>query len=79
MARFALVGKHGTDDPTLAGFPFIMGNAAAEQGHEVQICLLGEAVMLMKDSVAEATCPVGHGPIKGLLETAIGNGIPIYL
>jgi hypothetical protein len=38
----------GSDDPTKAAFPFSHALALAEAGHEVQIYLLGEAVVLMR-------------------------------
>jgi predicted peroxiredoxin len=46
--------KRGSDDPTKAAFAFLHGAALAEAGHEVQISLLGEAVSLMRKSVAES-------------------------
>lgn len=49
----------GSDDPTKAAFPFLHGLALAEAGHAVQIFLLGEAVSLMRSSVAAAVVPVG--------------------
>ena len=49
----------GSDDPTKAAFPFSHGLALAEAGHEVQIYLLGEAVVLMRKVVADAVTPVG--------------------
>jgi predicted peroxiredoxin len=49
----------GSDDPTKAAFPFLHGHALAEAGHEVQIFLLGEAVSVMRKSVASALVPVG--------------------
>jgi hypothetical protein len=49
----------GSDDPTKAAFPFSHGPALAEAGHEVQIYLLGEAVVLMRKVVADAVTPVG--------------------
>ena len=49
----------GSDDPTKAAFPFLHGEALSEAGHEVQIFLLGEAVSLMRKSVADAIVPVG--------------------
>ena len=50
----------GSDDPTKAAFPFLHGNALAEAGHDAQIFLLGEAVSLMRDPVANAVIPVGR-------------------
>jgi predicted peroxiredoxin len=49
----------GSDDPTKAVFPFLHANALAEGGHDAQIFLLGEAVALMRDPVANAVVPVG--------------------
>ena len=56
----------GSDDPTKAAFPFLHGLALAEAGHEVQIFLLGEAVSLMRKSVATAVVPVGWRRFWGL-------------
>src|SRR5579863_8350379 len=53
----------GSDDPTKAAFPFLHGLALSEAGHTVQIFLLGEAVSLMRSSVAAAVVPVGWPPI----------------
>jgi hypothetical protein len=52
----------GSDDPTKAAFPFLHGLALSEAGHTVQIFLLGEAVSLMRKSVASAVAPVGWPP-----------------
>jgi predicted peroxiredoxin len=49
----------GSDDPTKAAFPFLHGLALTEAGHEVQIFLLGEAVGLMRKTLANAVTPVG--------------------
>ncbi len=49
----------GSDDPTKAGFPFLHGLALSEAGHEVQFFLLGEAVGLMRKTLANAVTPVG--------------------
>jgi predicted peroxiredoxin len=49
----------GSDDPTKAAFPFLHGNAIGGVGHEVQLFLLGEAVSLVRDPVANAVVPVG--------------------
>lgn len=68
----------GSDDPTKAAFPFLHGNALAEAGHEVQIFLLGEAVSLMRQSVAAAVVPVGWPPLADALHTAVTHKIQIY-
>ena len=58
----------GSDDPTKAAFPFLHGLALAEAGHSVQIFLLGEAVSVMRKSVAEAIVPVGWPPLAQTLQ-----------
>src|SRR5580704_16391046 len=58
----------GSDDPTKAAFPFLHGHALAEAGHEVQIFLLGEAVSLMRKSMANAVVPVGWPPLGETLQ-----------
>ncbi|HET7893873.1 MAG TPA: hypothetical protein VFL34_20245 [Candidatus Sulfotelmatobacter sp.] len=68
----------GSDDPTRASFPFLHGLALAEAGHEVQIFLLGEAVSLMRKSVAEAIVPVGWPPLAGTLEKIVAKKIQVY-
>jgi predicted peroxiredoxin len=68
----------GSDDPTKAVFPFLHGDALSEAGHEVQIFLLGEAVSLMRKSVANAVVPVGWPPLSKVLNKIVTKRIPIY-
>jgi predicted peroxiredoxin len=68
----------GSDDPTKAAFPFLHGHALAEAGHEVQIFLLGEAVSLMRPSVAKAVVPVGWPPLAEALDKVVAKKIQIY-
>jgi len=68
----------GSDDPTKAAFAFLHGNALAEAGHSVQIFLLGEAVSLLRASVAHAVVPVGWPPLIEALQKAAANRIQIY-
>ena len=68
----------GSDDPTKAAFPFLHGHALAEAGHAVQIFLLGEAVSLMRLSVAKAVVPVGWPPLEDALRKVVEKKIQIY-
>jgi predicted peroxiredoxin len=68
----------GSDDPTKAAFPFNHGLALAEAGHQVQIFLLGEAVNLMRRSVAESVVPVGWPKIAESLSKIADKHIQIY-
>ena len=68
----------GSDDPTKAAFPFLHGLALSEAGHTVQIFLLGEAVSLMRKSLAGAVVPVGWPPLEQSLSKAAERHIQIY-
>lgn len=68
----------GSDDPTKAAFPFLHGLALSEAGHNVQIFLLGEAVSLMRKSVAAAVVPVGWAPLEETMTKVAARKIQIY-
>jgi predicted peroxiredoxin len=68
----------GSDDPTKAAFPFLHGDALSEAGHEIQIFLLGEAVSLMRKSVANSVVPVGWPPLSEALSKIAAKKIQIY-
>ena len=68
----------GSDDPTKAAFPFLHGDALSEAGHDIQIFLLGEAVSLMRKSVANAVVPVGWPPLAEVLSKLVTKKIPTY-
>ena len=68
----------GSDDPTKAAFAFLHGLALSEAGHSVQIFLLGEAVSLMRASVAAAVVPVGWPPLGETMRKVADRKIQIY-
>src|SRR5271157_2691743 len=67
----------GSDDPTKSAFPFLHGLALSEAGHSVQVFLLGEAVSVMRKSVATAIVPVGWPPLAETLEKVAARHITI--
>ncbi len=69
----------GSDDPTKASFPFLHANAFAEAGHHAQIFLLGEAVSLMRTSLADAIVPVGWPPLSEVFAKTVALGVPIHV
>jgi predicted peroxiredoxin len=68
----------GSDDPTKAAFPFSHGLALSEAGHEVQMYLLGEAVVLMRKVVADAVTPVGWRAVGDFLNKLAAKKVTIY-
>jgi predicted peroxiredoxin len=78
VLKILMKSAWGSDDPTKAAFPFLHGLALAEAGHQVQIFLLGEAVNVMRKTVAAAMVPVGWPPLAETLEKVAGRNIHIY-
>ena len=75
MGTIMNFSTNGSENPTKAVLPFLSANGAVEAGHEPAITLFGDAVVLMKDSVANAVVPVGWPPLKDILATTIANKI----
>lgn len=79
MAKFLYVSSHGSDDPTRASVAFVAANGAVEAGHQAEIALLGEAVYVLKEAIANAIVPVGWPPLKDLMARAIQGGVQIHV
>jgi predicted peroxiredoxin len=79
VARMLFVGTCGSENPTKSVLPFLSAKGALEAGHQPQVALVGDAVVLMKDVVANAVVPVGWPPLRELLNTALEQGTPIYV
>jgi predicted peroxiredoxin len=76
--KIVMKSAWGSDDPTKAAFPFLHGLALADAGHEVQIFLLGEAVALMRKTLANSVTPVGWPPVGETLDKLAAKRIQIY-
>ena len=48
--KFLYIGSFGSEDPTRAGLTFVMAKGAKEAGHDVEIALQGDAVVLCPSS-----------------------------
>ena len=79
MAKLLYFSTNGSENPTKAVLPFLSANGAVEAGHEAQIVLFGDAVVVMKDAVANSVVPVGWPPLKEMMATTIKNKVPIYV
>ena len=79
MASQLFIGLHGSEDPTKATFPFLFANGALDAGHQTAIILLGDAVVLMNNTVAENVHGVGFPPLKELMAKVVAAKVPIYI
>ena len=76
--KFLYIGSFGSEDPTRAGLTFVMAKGAKEAGHDVEIALLGDAVVLFNEAVAANVQPMGLPSLKELLAFTRANKIPVY-
>lgn len=79
MATLLYVTLSGSDDPVKASFPFLAANGAVGAGHQAQIFLVGDAVVVMKDAIASTLNPMGWPSLVDLLGTTSKHQIPIYV
>ena len=79
MATLLYHSTHGSDDPTRASLVYIAANGAVDAGHTAEVFLVGEAVYLMKDEVANAMVPLGWPPLREVLAKAIEGGVTTYV
>ena len=79
MASELFIGLHGSEDPTKATFPFIMASGALDAGYKTAIILVGDAVVLMKSTVADNVRGVGLPPLKDVLAKVVGANVPIHI
>ena len=77
--RMLFVGTHGSESPTHAVLPFLSAQGALDEGHDAEVALMGDAVVLVKDVVAKATVPVGWPPVADVLVGLVGRGVPIHV
>ena len=76
--KFLYIGSFGSEDPTRAGLSFVMAKGAKEAGHDVEVALQGDAVVLFNEAVAENVQPMGLPSLKDLLAFMRTNKIPVY-
>ncbi len=79
MGKILCIGTYATDDPTRATMPFVAATGALERGHKPKIALMGEAVYLLKEGVADTVHGVGFPPLKEFIERMMENEVPFYL
>jgi len=79
MGSELFIGLHGSEDPTKATFPFVMALGALEAGYKAAIVLVGDAVVLMKSTVADNVQGVGLPPLKEAMAKVIKAEVPIYI
>jgi len=78
MAKILAVALHASDDPTKASLQFITAVGAIGADKPCTIALVGEAVSLVKETVAKNIHGVGFPPLTELL-AKIKDKVPVFV
>ena len=79
MGNFLFVLTRGIEDPTRVTRAFQLAKAAKETGHEVNIFLTDDAVVLVKDGMLDnVVAPTGDEAVSHF-QYLIQNKVPIYV
>ena len=76
--KFLYISSHGTEDPTRATLPFLMAKGAKEAGHDVEVALMGDSVVLFNEGMASSVQGVGMPALKELMQFAKDSKIAVY-
>lgn len=79
MTKMLYVGTHGPEDPTRATFPFHFANGALEAGFTAKILLVGDGVLLMKESIANAIQGVAVPKLTDLMQKTVAGGAEVHV
>ena len=79
MAKLLINVTHGPEAPTRAALGFLVGRAAAEEGHEVTLFLAGDAVQLLREPVLDSLVGLGTGSLRESYDALRDAGATIYV
>ena len=79
MAMLLAGATCGSDDPTRAALPLLAARGALDSGKQAEVFLMGEAVYMMRDEIANAMNPVGWPNVGELIRALIGDGVHFYV
>ena len=69
----------GPEAPTRAALGLLVCRAAAEEGHEVNAFLAGDAVQLIRDPVLDSLKGLGTGSLRESFDAVVAKGCRFYL
>ena len=79
MSKFVFVLTRGLEDPTRVTRTFQLAKAAHETGHEVSLFLTDDAVVVVKNGMADnIVAPTGDEAVSHLLYL-VKNNVPIFV
>ena len=79
MANLLIHLATGPENPTRAALALLVAKTAAEEGHDVNVFLAGDAVQLARAETASAAQGIGTGSFSEHWAAVREAGVPIYL
>jgi uncharacterized protein len=79
MAKLLVHLATGPENPTRAALALLVARTAADEGHEVQVFLAGDAVQLVREETAAAAAGIGTGSVAEHLASLRDAGVPLFL
>ena len=78
MAKILIHLTSGPEHPTRAALGFLVGRAAAEEGHDVALFLAGDSVQLLCEPVLDNLVGLGTGSLRESYDALMGAGARFY-
>jgi predicted peroxiredoxin len=79
MSKLLINLTYGPEAPTRAALGFLVGRAAAEEGHDVTFFLAGDAVQLLREPVLDSLVGLGTGSLRESYDALRAAGATFYV
>lgn len=77
--QFLIHVTTGQDNPTKAALAFLVAKTALEDGHNVNLFLAGDAVLLLKDDILNSVTGLGTGKLSDHYKVIVEKGGKFFL
>lgn len=78
MSRLMINLASGPEHPTRATLALLIGKAALDEGHAVDVVFVGDAVVLYRDATMDAVQGVGTGNLREHFDGLVAGGAKFY-
>ena len=79
MQKFLFLLTRGLEDPTRVTRTFQLAKAAKENGHEVNLFLTDDAVLLVKEGMIDNVVAPTGDEASSHFQYLVQNNVPIYV
>ncbi|HEX2142413.1 MAG TPA: DsrE family protein [Candidatus Limnocylindria bacterium] len=78
MSRLLVHLASGPEHPTRAALALLVARTAAQQGHDVDVFLAGDAVGLLRDATMDAVQGIGTGSLREHFDALAAANVRFY-